>query len=89
MPAKKAVTSKNMQGKKKAATKRKRFGKTGRDTRQAKTSQRAAAETKQTRQTWLLREIRSLTVVAIEELDAGDLEKLRVTLTKIASLGDK
>jgi hypothetical protein len=88
MPAKRAVTSRNAQGKKKAA-KRKRFGKTGKDTRQAKTSQRAAAETKQTRQAWLLREIRSLTVVAIEELDAGDLEKLRATLTKIAGLGDK
>ncbi len=72
--------------------KRKRFGKTGTATRQAKTSQRAAAGTLQARQpvrTRLLREIRSLAIVAIEALDAGDLAAARVHLSAIASRGDK
>jgi hypothetical protein len=88
MPAKKAAKG-NAHGRKKAATKRKRFGKTGRDTRQAKASERAAADTKQIRQTRQLREIRSLAVAALERLDASDYDALRVTLTKMASLGDK
>lgn len=78
--------------KRKKATKRKRFGKTGTDTRQAKTSRRAAAGTKQARQaarTRLLREIRALAVEAVESLDAGDLETVRANLTTIATRGDK
>lgn len=76
----------------KQATKRKRFGKTGTDTRQAKTSQRAAASTKQARQaarTRLLREIRSLAAAAVEALDAGDLDTVRANLTTIATRRDK
>lgn len=75
----------NAKGKK--ATKRKRFGKTGTSTRQAKTSQRAAAGTKQARQAAqarLLREIRALAGAAVEALNAGDLELVRANLTIIA-----
>jgi glutamine synthetase adenylyltransferase len=71
----------------KKATKRKRFGKTGADTRQAKASQRAAAGTKQARQAArlrLLREIRSLAVAAVDALDLGDLDTVRAKLTTIA-----
>jgi len=76
----------------KKATKRKRFGKTGTSTRQAKTSQRAAAGTMQARQaarTRLLREIRSLAVAGVEALDVGDLDTVRANLTAIAMREDK
>jgi hypothetical protein len=87
MPAKKATT-RHAQGTKKSTTKRKRFGKTGTDTRQAKASQRAAADRKQTRQARRLREVRSLAMAGLEALNDGDHEALRAKLTKIASLGD-
>jgi hypothetical protein len=76
----------------KQLTKRKRVGKTGSETRQAKTSQRAAAGTKQARQaarTRLLREIRELAIAAVGALDAGDLLTVRANLTTIARRGDK
>jgi hypothetical protein len=88
VPAKKATSTRNSQEKKKSDTKRKRFGKTGRDTRQAKASQRAAADTKQTRQARQMREVRSLAIAGLEALKDGDHEALRAKLTKIASLGD-
>ena len=92
MAKQKAAATSHGTATRKKATKRKRFGKTGTNTRQAKTSQRAAAGTKQARQaarTRLLREIRTLAVAAVEALDAGDLDAVRANLTTIATRGDK
>jgi hypothetical protein len=93
MARKKATAAKNRKTNDgKPATKRKRFGKTGADTRQAKTSQRAAKGTKQARQaarTRLLREARSLALAASEAIEAGDLEAAQAFLATIARRGDK
>lgn len=92
MAKRKAAATKQGVAHSKKATKRKRFGKTGTATRQAKTSQRAAAGTPQARQaarTRLLREIRNLAVAALKALDEGDLELVRKHLTTIAERGDK
>ena len=92
MAKQKSGTTKNGLAKGKKARKRKRFGKTGTDTRQAKTSQQAARGTKQARQigrSSLLRDIRSLAVAAGAALDAGDLDTVRASLTAIAKCGNK
>jgi hypothetical protein len=77
---------------KKPPKKRKRFGKTGTNTRQAKASQRSPAGAKPARQAAqkkLLREAQSIALAAIEALDAGDLDTVRIKLMTIASRVDQ
>jgi hypothetical protein len=88
MPKRKSSATSHGASQGKKSTKRKRVGKTGTNTRQAMTSQRAAAGTKQSRQaerTRLLREIRTLAIAAVEALEAGDLDAVRANLTTIAT----
>ena len=88
MAKQKARAARHGTATRKKATKRKRVGKTGSNTRQAKTSERAAAGTRQARhaaQTRIFLEVRSLAVAAIEALDAGDLDTVQDNLLTIAS----